>query len=92
MRFYRLLGVMLFGILVSSGTVGHSVATPVAKDVGVWSHLRLGCHCGPIGQVYHGGKAEAGGLETFSMVSRYTCSLVMAGRSSCAGIIDAVSC
>jgi hypothetical protein len=34
MKIIRLLGVVLFGTVVSSGSVGRSVAMPVAKDVG----------------------------------------------------------
>src|SRR5712664_510722 len=34
MKIIRLLGAVLFGTVVSSGSVGRSVAMPVAKDVG----------------------------------------------------------
>jgi hypothetical protein len=64
MKVYRFLGVILFGTLVCSGTVGHSVAMPAAKDVGVATNdsiidVRAGRGGGGGGG--RGGAARAGG-------------------------------
>jgi hypothetical protein len=62
MRTYRLACVVLFGLLVYSGTVARSVAMPVAKDVGAVAHNSIiDVRAGRGGGGGRGHAARAGG-------------------------------
>jgi hypothetical protein len=65
MKIYRLLGVMLLGTVISSGSVGHSAAMPVAKDIGASANDQIidvrGGARGGGGR--GGGAARAGGAR-----------------------------
>jgi hypothetical protein len=66
MRFYRLLGVLLFGTIITSSAVERSTAMPVAKDIGAASNdyvidVRAGRGGG--GRGGRGGGMRAGGMH-----------------------------
>jgi len=82
MKLYRLLGLMLLGSLVSSGSIGRSAAMPVAKDVGVSANdwiidVRAGRGGGG-----RGGAARAGGGRGRGDVARGGAGVSRANVSS----------
>jgi hypothetical protein len=61
MKLRRLLCVVLFGAVISSGTIGRSVAMPVAKDIGAAAHDQIIDVRAGRGGGRGGGAARAGG-------------------------------
>lgn len=92
MKVYRFLGVILFGTLVSSGTVGHSLAMPAAKDVGVVANdsiidVRAGRGGGGRGGAAragggHANVARAGGVSRTNVNARRTTNVNASRRTN----------